>query len=77
MMQSADRSKSSRHWIEIECFLTPGLWASGSWSKLNYRRPRVMATDNMMPRKQFFCCSGNRSLTSLLMHGSGVHTADP
>ena len=42
-MQSADRSKSSRHWIEIECFPTPGLTI---WCKLHYRCPRVMATDN-------------------------------
>lgn len=56
MMQSADRLKSSRHWIEIECcFPTPGL---PIWSQLHYLYPRVMATDYRMPMKHFFLLFG-------------------
>jgi hypothetical protein len=55
MMQSADRSKSSRHWIEIEWFPTPGL---PIWSQLHSRCPRVMATDKRMPKKHFFLLFG-------------------
>jgi hypothetical protein len=60
MMQSADRSKSSSHWIEIECFPTPGL---AVWSKLNYPCPRVMATDNT---------SQDAQETVLLLFGESV-----
>lgn len=49
MMQSADRAKSSWHWIEIEQSfqLVNSSGHLESWSELHYRHPRVMATDTM------------------------------